>query len=360
MAAGMDLVIFPTILSKHGVDAAHIGIAFTIDVSGGILMSFFLSRFIAKFGMMPSLKFAAIGYATSILLIYFYQNFYLWITFAFFMGACWFIYAITRQSWLNILVEGINRGVALGIFSMIISFGVSMGPIIVSLSGADNYFSFIISATLVVASLLCLMPLKQNIQPTHEAERISLFYFFKKNPRCFLGRFFLDFQTYLLLTFTVIFGINLGLSYEAAGVLITAYMSSGLADLWVGFLLKKFSPYKIMNIGYLGCMYCFLTIILYHQSYWFLFFLYFLFGIFVACIFVAVFKIANDDYPKEKLVAANATFQLIGSIGSLFGTFTGGYLVNIFGANGFPITIVLSCTAYLSFLIFYEKKFSEK
>lgn len=352
----MNIVTFPTILNLHGVDPAHIGISFTLDIVGGIVMSIFLSRLVAKLGMMNSLRLAAFAYAGLILVIYFYKNFLLWISIVFLMGACWFIYVIVRQSWLNIILENKQRGIGLGIFSMTTSAGVALGPIIVSFCGASNYLSFLISAALVILSFLCLIPLKSSIPPKIASRPIYLKDFFKKNPLCFLARFFLDFQSYLLLTFSVIFGVKIGLSYEAAGLLISAYMASAFCDVWVGFLLKKTKPFKLINIGFLGCLYCFLFIILYHESYFLLLVTYFLFGIFVACIYVSVFKVMNEDYHKEKLVAANATFQLIGAIGSICGSLAGGYLVNIFGTNGFPITISLSCILYISFLIIYDKK----
>jgi MFS family permease len=354
-AMGINFVTFPTILNQHNLDAAHVGIAFTTEIVGGLFMSFFLSRLVNYLGMVKVLRIASFTYAASILLIYFYQGFYLWIGFAFIMGNCWFAYVITRQAWLNILLNTENRGVGLGFFSLVISIGIASGPIIVSYLGASSYLSFLASSTLVIASFFCLKILIKNPLPKISSQRIPLLEFFKKNPRCFLGRFFLDFQTYLLMTFTVIFGVRIGLSYEAAGLLITAYLASGFFDVVVGFLLKKYNSYKIINIGFLGCITSFLMVILYHESYIFLLIIYFIFGFFIACIYVSLFKVCNDDYPPKKLVAANSTFQIIGSSGSIFGSLIGGYLVYIFGTQGFPITMVLSCVLYLSFLVFYDK-----
>ncbi len=356
IAMGINLVTFPTVLTLHGVDAGRIGIAFTIDTFGGFLMSFFLSRLVSYFTMMRVLKFSSFGYAAIIFLIYFYQNFYLWTALAFMMGSLWFMYVITRQSWMNILVKNNQRGVATGIFSMIISAGVALGPVIVRLTGAAHYLSFAISALLAIASFYCLMPLRKSPQPKLQSERINLREFFQHNPRSFLARFFLDFQTYLLLTFTVVFGVNIGLPSETAGLLISAYMASGFFDVLVGFALKKWNPYQTIKLGFVGCLCCFLTILFFHQSYLLLIAIYFIFGIFIACIFVSVFKICNDDYSKARLVAANSTFQLIGSAGSFFGSLFGGILFNFFGANGFPFAMILSCICYLSFLLIYEKK----
>lgn len=351
MAMGINLVTFPTVLNKHGVSSSQIGLAFTLDSFGGILVSFFLSRIVSKLSMMRTLCISSFAYAAIILLIYFYQNFYWWAALAFVMGSLWFTYVITRQSWLNILVEDNQRGIAMGIFSMSISAGIACGPFVVKLFGADNYFTFVASAALVVASFFCLKPLKSSAQPNIQGRRIKLYDFFKTNPVVFLGRFFLEFQTYFLLTFSVLFGVKIGLSYEAAGLLISAYMASGFFDVIAGFALKKWSALQLINFGFIGCLCCFLAVIFIH-NYHFLLSTYFVFGIFVACAYVSLLKASNDSYEKHKLVAVNATFQLVGSGGSFFGSLVGGILFNIFGAQGFPITMVLSCICYLSFLVF--------
>jgi len=357
IVVGINLVTFPTILNLNGVDPALIGFAFTADVLGGILMSFFLSRISSNFGMMRTIEIAAFSYAAIIASIFFYKNYFLWLGLAFTMGTLWFAQIIIRQSWINILIDNKRRGIALGIFSMIISFGIAIGPLIVKLSGAQNYSSFLISSALAIASIVCLKFIKEKSQITLSSERISLKEFFHNNPRAFLARFFLDFQTYLLLTLSVIFGIKIGLSSEAAGLLITAYMASGFFDVWVGFALKKISPYQLINVGFLGCLWCFILIIFFHQYYSFLIISYFIFGLAMACIYVTVFKVINDNYSKERLVAANATFQLVGSSGSLFGSLFGGIMFNALGALGFPIAMVLSCITYLTFLVIYDKKY---
>ncbi len=354
MAMGINLVTFPTILNKNNVSPSLIGLAFTLDTFGGILMSFFLSRIVSHLTMMKTMRLAVFIYAAIILIIYFYQNYYLWALLAFVMGSLWFAYVITRQSWLNMLVENNQRGIALGVFSTLLSAGIALGPVIVKFSGAENYLSFLLSALLAICSFYCLQPLKHKPQSQLQKQYLSLKEFFKNNPPIALARFFLDFQTYFLLTFSVLFGVKIGLSYEAAGLLITAYMASGFIDLFVGFALKKWQPLKLISFGFIGSLCCFATMIFIH-NYQFLLTAYFVFGLFIACIFVSSFKASNDNYEKEKLVAVNSTFQLVGSLGALFGSLIGGVLFNVFGAVGFPITIVLCCATYLTFLFFYQK-----
>ena len=371
-AIGIDVVTFPTLLSAHGIEATKIGIASTFEVMASIIMSFLLAKIVARFGLFKSLFTNSIIYAAAIALIFFYRNFYLWLAIIFSMGACWFACTIMRQAWLNIVATDKKRGIINGIYSMIISAGLALGPVFVKFLGAENYISFLVSSLLVLASIVVLIPLKNSTLTKIDSKKIPLKTFFKNNPRCFLGRFFLDLQCYCLMVFTVIFGKKIGLTPEQAGLLFTAYMASGFFDVFVGFLLKKNSAYKIINIGFLGCLICFTTVsvislkslsllaIQHHENlYKLLLLIYFLFGMSVACIYVAVMTLTNSDYQKENLIAANSTLQVIGSSGSLFGGLIGGISIQIFGASGFPIAIIFSCICYLTFFVIYEKKFAK-
>ena len=356
ISTSINAVVLPTILSLHGVSATSIGIAFSIDVFGGICMSFFLHHIVKKLSIMRSLLCSALLYALFTGMIYFYQSFPLWLLFAFIMGNCFFAYNITRQAWMNILLESHRRSVALGIFSMVLASGLAVGPMLVRLIGAENYNSILLSGFFTIISFFALIPMKSSSRVHVGSKRIPLLQFFKNNPRCFLARFFLDLQTYITLTLTVVFGTHLGFTFEQAGLFITAYMISGFSDVWVGFALKKINAYKMIMLGYIGCLSCLMVIWLWHESYIFLCTVFFFYGCFIAAIYVSVFHITNNDYKKNHLVAANSTFQLIGSIGSLCGSLLCGFLIDALGASGFPLVIIAACSFYIILSNIYDRK----
>ncbi|MFZ9180584.1 MAG: MFS transporter [Rickettsiales bacterium] len=354
-AIGINLVTFPTLLKSNKINPSQIGLAFGVEILGVAIMSFFLSKLAGKIGIIKSIKYAAIIYSSIILISFFYYNYFWWLFLVFILGCCWLVMAITRISWLNNMVSTEDRGVALGIFSALISLGVAFGPVLVKIFGASSYWSFLTSATLVLMAFLSIIPLKKHLDFHINSQRISLKEFYKKNPNNFWSRFFLDFTTYVIVSLSVVFGISIGLSPELSGLFITAYMASGFFDIIVGFILKKVSTKKLINIGFLGCLYCFLLVSLYQKSYPFLILLFFIFGLFIACIYVSVFKMMNDDYSAQELVSANATFQLVGTCGSIFGTIIGGLMIEYFGAQGFPIIICFGALFYLTFFVIYEK-----
>ncbi len=355
-AVGIDMVTFPTILMKNGINPAKIGISFSFEVIGGLLMSLVLSRLAKKIGVVNFLGRIVIIYAAAIAVIFFCKNFYLWLLIVFGMGACWVAYTVIRQALLNMLVANKSRGMIIGLYSMIVSAGLAVGPIIVKFTGADNYLAFIIAAIIVIISFYTLDRSKEVTKLEISAQNIHFFTFVKDNPLCFLARFLVDFELFCFLNFSVVFGKKIGLSPENAGLLITAFTSSFFVDVFVGAVLKKFNPYKMIASGFIGYLLGIIIIALYREHYELLLVVYFFLGIFGAFIYIAAVMIVNQDYKKEELIPANAALQTVGSLGALCGGFFGGILMQIFGANGFILTIVVSCLVYLIFYVLYEKR----
>lgn len=359
-AIGIDIVTFPALLLKNGANPFQIGLSSNAEVLASILTSLFLTKLVEKLGFFKSFTTATLSYCIAILIIFFCKNFYLWLAIVFLMGSCWFIATILRQSWINIIINDNQRGVIAGVYSMMISAGLAFGPVIVKILGAENYFSFLCSSALVLVSLIAINLAKpDSFNLKTGSEKISLKKFFKDNPLCFLGRFFIDAATYCLIIFTVVFAKRIGLSAEKGGLLLSAFMTSGFFDVLVGFLLKKYTPNRLINIGFLGSLGCFsiitLCLTLSLNSFEILLGLYFIFGMFVACAFVSVIALTNQTYQKESLIAANAALQAAGSSGSLVGVFIGGIFIQIFGATGFPISVILICLCYLTFFFIHEK-----
>lgn len=356
IAAGSLLVILPATLIHKGFASYQVNIYFAFEMAGGIAMSFFLTKIVARLHTFNTIKIASLTYATIILLLYFCDHFYLWFLLSFLIGMLWFMYVITRQSWLNMLVTNEQRGIVTAIFTMAIAFGIFLGPIIVKINGATNYLSFVIVAALTFISFIALKPLQKLEKSEISSEKITLTQFFQDNPELFISRFFTDFQVYLTLTCTVIFGIKIGLSAETAGLLISSFMISCLIDLFIGDAFKKYPAKQIINFGFIGSFFCFLAIFFFYQFYIPLLCIYFILGIFSGCMFIGNIKLLNDSYDKKYLVAANSTFQLIASLGSICASIFGACLINIFGILAFPPTLIVSPLVYLSFITFHKKK----
>lgn len=196
----------------------------------------------------------------------------------------------------------------------------------------------------------------KNTQPTKiDSQRISIKEFIDKQPKIAVARFLLDLQAGCLVCLGVVFGVKIGLSLENAGFLIGAFMASGIFDLYAGFLVRDFNRQKMITAGFLGCLTTIIIALFFYKFYPILLGTFFFFGASCALIIVATLTIVNESFEKSKLIAANATFQAIGSIGSVVGCFFGGIFIQIFDFYGFFAIIILTNLTYLWFIIFYKK-----
>ena len=354
IATGINVISFPAILVENNIAPFFIGIATTVEVAANIAISFLLSRIIFRLTITKAMLLCAATYSLSIALIFFYQNFPLWLMFCTINGMCWFTLFIIRQSWISTLVKTKNRSVFLALITTILCCGFICGSFVVKYFGAEHYTPFLVSSAFTLLSILILIPIQQTQPKRIQARRIGLREFFKHNPRITVARFLLDLQGGCLTCFTVIFGIKVGFTIENSGLLISAYMASGFYDLYAGFLAKRFDRYKMISLGFVACLTFMLIAIFVYKSYVALLIIFFLFGCGTALILSGSITITNEIFAKHKLIGANSTFQSIGAIGFLAGSLIGGIAIEFFSFYGFFITIIFTNLAYFLFLAFYQ------
>jgi MFS family permease len=357
LSAGINTITYPTILINNHVQPYLIGIAASIELIAGIAVSFFLSRMVKKTGIYQALGIFTTIYIAVILTIYFYVNYALWVLLSTLNGICWISFLAIRQGLVNNLVNNKQRSIVTGIAGAVISSGFVFAPLIAAHFGADNYQLFIISATLVVASFLILIPAKKTMPNHISANRIAFGSFFKDNPEAFIGNFLVDLQVVAILVFSVIVGHKIGFSTEKSGIFITAFAISGTFDIFSGFVVKKsINPKKMINIGILLCLLSSIFTMLVHNDYAIMLVGYFFLGASIGLTFVSSSTVINNHYKQEELIAANATFQAIGMVGALIGSILIGIFMQFLDFYGFFIAIILVNFIALIYNQFYAKK----
>ncbi len=357
LSAGINVITYPAILIANSVPVLLIGFAFSFELIAGIATSFFLSRMISKIGLKNSIIIFTLIYIAIILGIYFYINYAFWLFLSALNGICWISFFAIRQAWINNLISSKQRSVMIGLSGAVVSTGFLVAPMIVDHFGARNYQLFLISAIFVAISSLMLIPTRKTSPSKIIAARIAFKSFFKSIPQAFLGNFVAELQIFSVLVFSIILGQKIGYSTEKSGFLISAFAASGICDLCSGILIKKLdNPKQMINIGILLCLLSAISAMIWHQNYLLLLAIYFIYGVSIGLTFVAASTVTNNYYQKEQLIAANTTFQAIGTIGALIGSLLIGFFMQIFDFYGFFIAIILVNFTVLIYNRFYVKE----
>lgn len=355
ISGGINVVVFPAILMNNDIEPALIGLASANELIFGFIAAIFLAKFVLRFGLLFSCFITTIFYSSIIFLIFYYQNYILWLVFEAIIGVCWISLYVIRQAWVNNIIMNKNRSIILALISSLFCFGFLFGSFLVKFLGALNHYSLITSSVLILISGFLLLLIKDSAPKKLDSEHIKFFEFFKRLPDESMARFLLDFQGGCLVCLGVLFGVKAGFTAENSGLLVAAYMASGIFDLYAGVLVKHFDSRKMIFYGFLGCLITISMAMIFYINYPLLLAAFFFFGISCALIFISSITNINNHFAKEKLIAANATFQAFGSLGAVMGCFVGGIMIQIFGHFGFFLTILFATSCYISYYLIFSK-----
>jgi cyanate permease len=223
--------------------------------------------------------------------------------------------------------------------------GFALGPLLVKIVGAGQYWLFVISAFLVLLSCFLLLFIRHQ-QPKPDENKIDYWQIFKNHKNSFIARFLLDLQGVVIVLFTVIYGVKNGLSAENAGILVSAFMLVGLLDCFIGWLIKNRNLQKYINIGFVGTLIFISLLPLVILNYYLAMLIYVIYGWFVSLIFIASITKVNHNQNQNDLIAINSVFQAVGGLGAFCGIILAGIFMQFFGADGFVILLVMANLTY--------------
>ncbi|MES2677119.1 MAG: MFS transporter [Pseudomonadota bacterium] len=348
-SAGINAVSFPLILYQHQVSPVLIGVIEGVEILAGVLIAKFLYGLSHKIGALRMILIFAVIEAAMILILPLHYSFWWWIFLVLISGLSWFIIIALRQSWINISTTNNRRSMILALNSTMICAGFALGPIAVKLIGAGQYLVFIISAILVLISCFSLLVIRKH-QPKLDAEKADYWQIIKTHKSGFIARFLLDLQIVVIILFTVIYGLKNGLSAENSGILVSAFMTVGLADFFIGWMINNKELQKYINFGFLGALLAIAFLPWAIGNYYLAIGVYVIYGWFISLIFISVITKVNHNQNKKDLIVINSALQAVGGLGALCGTLLVGIFMQIFDAQGFVMLIVLANLVYFLIL----------
>jgi MFS family permease len=344
-SAGIKVVSLPLILYQHQVSSILIGVIAGVEILAGVLIAKYLYRLSYKVGALKIMLIFDVIEAIVIFILPLYYYFCWWVFLVFISGLSWFSIITLRQAWLNMITTNNHRSMILALSSTMLCAGFALGPILVKIVGAGQYLLFVVAAILALASCFSLLIIK-NHQPKLNDEKADYWQIIKTHKNSFIARFLLDLQVAVVILFTVIYGLKNGLSAENSGILVSVFMLIGLADFFIGWMIKNKELQKYINLGFFGALIsmAFLPFVIHNYNLSIL--VYATYGWFVGLVFISTITEVNHNQNKKDLIAINSALQAAGGLGAICGTLLVGVFMQIFDANGFVALIILTNLAY--------------
>ena len=350
IAYGIMMVMISFRLETNVKNEILISLSAVTQIGAGVVFSRFLPALGQKVGMIKSVIIGSFIASICCLLLFKFVFFWLWIIIIYFLGTSLFTTAVTRNTIMIDLSPPKIRSVAISIGITLVAIGNAFGPIILNLiKTKDSFYSFLLASALYLISIIPLLRLKKADSIVREQKKVAIWRYIKNSPKIFFAGFSMSFIMASCSTFSIIYGIKIGMTPSEASMLLSSLLFGTIFYTVFGFLCNYFNRRFLIILSAFCSLYIIYVINFYgdNENIFTLFFL--LFGA-MSGMKLPTLVLINEKYKPTQRLIVNSAFTRVALIGTIFGLLTTGFLMKHFGHSG----LWLSCSTILTcFIVFW-------
>lgn len=345
---GVTLGLFPALIAlnveNRGFDTSWNGLLAAMPALAGIAVGSFVPRIIKQLGAFRAYVLAVSLAVIAVCLFPIFTNLAVWFVIRFAMGVGMGVQWMVSEMWVNRLAIGPRRGLILSIYVVVLSVGLSMGPLIMSILGTQGAGPFFFTAALLVVSCLPLFFASgSSASENVESRPMTLVAAILRKPSAMLASVVDGFVFQTLMVFLPLYFIRLGTSETMAINLLTAFFVGGIVlQLMVGYLLDRFSP-AIVLIG--CCMLLFVGLVVMadiRDTPIMIWIVLLVMGGAGAAIYTSGLAGINDAFSAEEMPSGTSMFTMLWYLGGLLGPATAGFAMEWWNPYGMAAVVALS------------------
>ena len=369
----------------HGLQMQVMGIRSVIEdfsvFTTGIFMSgyyvgyFVGSRttpnFVQKVGHIRVFAAFASLASLSALIAVVYVNPFMWTISRFITGISLVSCYVVTESWLNDRATNRNRGQILSLYMIITYFAFATGNLLLNVSSPTKYEPFILISVLFSIALVPILLAKKKPPKFKKTASMSIKELYRISPFGSFAMLCTGFIYSAVLTLASVYAANMNLTIYEISILLTLIVAAGAIFQWpIGYISDRMDRRKvIIASGILAIIFCILAILFSGTSFSNAFtqnltkFNYFSTTLEKTKLFLSITLMAgmtltffpiilayvNDNITKEKFVAAGSGLNIVFGVGAIFGPILCSITMQLLGANGFFVYIILFLTLMVIF-----------
>tara|TARA_Y100000590_G_C15725255_1_gene1014983 strand:+ start:1131 stop:2306 length:1176 start_codon:yes stop_codon:yes gene_type:complete len=333
------------ILAKYkNFSESTIGIISGSFSLGLMIAGFIVSKILDKIGLFKTMFLAISIQAICVILAVIYFNPISLIINSFVMGFFGGMVWMTMDTWVNLVSNNENRGKAIAFYNSAITIGFAIGPLIIGIFGSKGFMPILIGIALMVIRIPVIILIKNQVDNVKipKLEKKINFSYIKIAPFIFLAIFISGIIDSSFASLFPAFMINEFFSDKDIGSLFFIGLIFGvLSQPFVGALTDKINKRKII-----------MALLLFHLI-WPILLNNFISSILIIYISIIFWGIASTSlytvtlaYLGERvnfteISIATSVFIIIFEFGEFIGPITVGFIMDIYGNNGFIYSAII-------------------
>ena len=376
---------FAILATAHGFQGNLLGVRAVIEefnylAVGALFSGYFLGYFIGAF-YCPKLinsvghirtfsAFASLASLSALIHVTF-VNPYVWIFGRFLTGFSMIAIFIVTESWLNDRATNRNRGQILSLYMIITYVAFATGNLLLNVSSPTKYEPFILISVLFSIALVPILLAKKKPPKFKKTASMNIKELYRISPFGSFAMLCTGFIYSAVLTLASVYAANMNLTIYEISILLTLIVAAGAIFQWpIGYISDRMDRRKvIIASGILAIIFCILAILFSGTSFSNAFtqnltkFNYFSTTLEKTKLFLSITLMAgmtltffpiilayvNDNITKDKFVAAGSGLNIVFGVGAIFGPILCSITMQLLGANGFFVYIILFLTLMVIF-----------
>ena len=238
------------------------------------------------------------------------------------------------------MADDSNRGKIVTIYNTVFVIGFAIGPMVISLTGIEGWFPFVVIAALSFLAIIPLITIKIDDPKLPEKKSLPVFAAIIAAPTIFGAAILCGLDDVMFVSFFPIFMIKSNFSQDLALQYVTITLVGGvICQPIVGVLLDKVNKRLLMNIAVLITFICPIIFALFINNFYIMAISCFMWGGAASGIFAISLTMLGERYSASQVAGATAILVMVFEVGSLTGPLIGGRVMDIVGPMGFIYTI---------------------
>ncbi len=260
---------------------------------------------------------------------------------------------VVAESWVNNATDNEHRGQALSTYMIVQMLGIVIGQALINLSEPGGYDLFILMSVLVSVSFAPILLSAAPAPVAGASERMSFAELFKSSPLGCIGSMLLGGIFSALFGMAVVYAGELNFSVETTSAFVSAiYVGGMLMQYPIGWVSDRMDRRRvIMFVTALGTAACALGIVG-APSKPALFIAAFILGGVANPLYSLLIAHTNDFLPATKMASASSGLVFLNGLGAMFGPVTVGYMMQVFGPNGFFLFNAILCASISAYALY--------
>ena len=281
---------------------------------------------------------------------------------------------IVTESWLNDRATNRNRGQILSLYMIITYVAFAAGNLLLNVSSPTKYEPFILISVLFSIALIPILLAKKKPPKFKKTASMSIKELYRISPFGSFAMLCTGFIYSAVLTLASVYAANMNLTIYEISILLTLIVAAGAIFQWpIGYISDRMDRRKVViACGILAIIFCMLAILFSGTSFSNAFtqnltkFNYFSTTLEKTKLFLSITLMAgmtltffpiilayvNDNITKDKFVAAGSGLNIVFGVGAIFGPILCSVTMQLLGANGFFVYIILFLTLMVIFGVY--------